>query len=138
MGAAFRNLLSPQRITHVVDVGASPIEADGEPPYTSMLAAGLCRVTGFEPQHWALLELQQKKGPNERYLPYAVGDGHLHTLNICSASGMTSLLEPDPVTLGLFEFLKGYGEVIERVPIQTLPAASNKARPQWQGHTVTR
>jgi hypothetical protein len=65
----FRNLLSPQRLTDVVDVGANPIE--GEPPYAPMLAAGLCRVTGFEPQQEALLELQTKKGPNERYLPYA-------------------------------------------------------------------
>jgi len=84
-----------------------------------MLAAGLCRVTGFEPQQEALLELQTKKGPNERYLPYAVGDGDAHTLNICLASGMTSLLEPDPATLGLFEVLKPLGEVIERVPLQT-------------------
>ena len=47
----FRNLLSPQRLTDVVDVGANPI--DDEPPYTPMLAAGLCHVTGFEPQHEA-------------------------------------------------------------------------------------
>ena len=113
----FRNLLSPQRLTDVVDVGANPIE--GEPPYTPMLAAGLCRVTGFEPQQEVLLELQTKKGPNERYLPYAVGDGDAHTLNICLASGMTSLLEPDPATLGLFEGFKRWGEVIERVPLQT-------------------
>lgn len=113
----FRNLLSPQRLTGVVDVGANPIE--GQPPYSPMLAAGLCRVTGFEPQEEALLELQTKKGPNERYLPYAVGDGDAHTLNICRASGMTSLLEPDPATLGLFEGFKRWGEVIERVPLQT-------------------
>jgi FkbM family methyltransferase len=113
----FRKLLSPQRLTGVVDVGANPIE--GQPPYTPMLAAGLCRVTGFEPQEEALLELQTKKGPNERYLPYAVGDGDAHTLNICRASGMTSLLEPDPTTLGLFEGFKLWGEVIERVPLQT-------------------
>ena len=117
MSTAFLNLLSPERLTDVVDVGANPI--DGEPPYTPMLDAGLCRVTGFEPQHEALLELQRKKGPNERYLPYAVGDGDLHTLNICRASGMTSLFEPDPVTLSLFEFLKPLAEVIERVLLQT-------------------
>jgi hypothetical protein len=73
----------PQRLTDVVDIGANPI--DGEPPYTSMLAEGLCHVTGFEPQQEALVELQRMKGPNERYLPYAVGDGDAHTLNICRA-----------------------------------------------------
>jgi FkbM family methyltransferase len=117
MSAAFQNLLSPQRLTAVVDIGANPI--DGEPPYTPMLAEGLCQVTGFEPQQEALLELQRMKGPNERYLPYAVGDGDAHTLNICRASGMTSLFQPDPATLGLFEVLKPLGEVIERVPLQT-------------------
>ena len=41
-------LLAPARLTEVVDVGANPI--DGDPPYLGMLRAGLCRVTGFEPQ----------------------------------------------------------------------------------------
>jgi FkbM family methyltransferase len=100
-----------------VDVGANPI--DGTPPYMPMLAAGLCRVTGFEPQHEALIKLQRKKGPSECYLPYAVGDGDPHTLNICRYSGMTSLLEPDPATLGLFGVLKSLGEVIEPVLLQT-------------------
>jgi FkbM family methyltransferase len=117
MSTAFRKLLSPQRLTDVVDVGANPI--DDEPPYTPMLAAGLCRVMGFEPQHEALLKLQGKKGPQECYLPYAVGDGDAHMLNICQGSGMTSLFEPDPAVLGLFEFLKPYAQVIERVLVQT-------------------
>lgn len=117
MSTAFRDLLAPQRLTDVVDIGANPI--DGAPPYTPMLTAGLCRVTGFEPQPEALLELQTNKGPFERYLPYAVGDGGSHTLNVCRASGMTSLFEPDPATLGLFEVLEPLGEVIDRVPLST-------------------
>ena len=117
MSIAFRHLLAPQRLTDVVDVGANPI--DGLPPYTPMLAAGICRVTGFEPQQEALAELQTKKGPHERYLPYAVGDGGEHTLNISPASGMTSLYEPDPATLSLFAVLEPYGQVIERIPLST-------------------
>jgi FkbM family methyltransferase len=109
--------LSLQRPTEVVDVGANPI--DGDPPYTPMLSTGLCRVTGFEPQEQALLELQRRKGPNEQYLPYAVGDGGTHTLNICDGSGMTSLFEPDPSTLALFDVLRPLGEVTRRVPLRT-------------------
>ncbi len=101
----------------MVDVGANRI--DGEPPYARMLSAGLCRVTGFEPQEQALLELVQKKGPNERYLPYAVGDGETHELKICAASGMTSLFEPDPATLALFEVLRPLAEVTHRMPLHT-------------------
>jgi FkbM family methyltransferase len=84
-----------------------------------MLDAGLCRVTGFEPHHQAFLALQLRRGPNELYLPYAVGDGSSHILKVCRACGMTSLLEPDPTTLGVFPSLEPLGEVIERVPVET-------------------
>lgn len=111
------DLLQPQRLTEVVDIGANPI--DGDPPYLDMLKAGACRVTGFEPQESALAQLLQAKGENERYLPYAVGDGRQHMLHLCRASGMTSLLEPDERTLELFEVLKSLGEVTEKVPLET-------------------
>jgi len=114
---ALQALLSPERLTEVVDVGANPI--DGEPPYAGMLRAGLCRVTGFEPQEEALRQLQQRKSALERYLPHALGDGGAHTLHVCAAPGMTSLLEPDPATLELFSVLKAAGEVRDRVPVQT-------------------
>ena len=117
MATTFAEFLSPRRLTEVVDIGANPI--DGDPPYAPMLCAGLCRVTGFEPQDEALLELQKKKGPNELYLPYAVGDGRAHTLNVCVASGMTSLFEPDPATLELFDVLRPLGKVIRRVRLET-------------------
>ncbi|HME77381.1 MAG TPA: FkbM family methyltransferase, partial [Mycobacterium sp.] len=84
-----------------------------------MLSAGLCHVTGFEPQVMVLLALQLTHGPNELYLPYAVGDGSSSTLKVCHATGMTSLLEPDPATLGLFPALQPSGEVIERIPVET-------------------
>ena len=83
----------------VVDVGANPI--DGDPPYRLLLDAGLCRVTGFEPQLEALADLRRRAGPHERYLPYAVGDGGRHTLHLCATSGFASLLEPDERQLNL-------------------------------------
>ena len=119
MTTSLSELLMPQRLTEVVDVGANPI--DGDPPYKAMLTAGLCRVIGFEPQEQALAELQMKKGPNERYLPYAVGDGQRHTLYICRASGMTSLFEPDPAKLGLFNEFNGLGEVTGQAVVDTHP-----------------
>ncbi len=114
---AFARLLSPKRLTAVVDVGANPI--DGDPPYLPLLRNGLCDLTGFEPQEEALKELVAKKGPHETYLPYAVGDGGLATLNVCVSSGMTSLLEPDPATLSLFQVFGPLGQVVRRVPLQT-------------------
>ncbi|TAN35255.1 MAG: FkbM family methyltransferase [Verrucomicrobia bacterium] len=117
MNNTLANILKLDRLTEVVDIGANPI--DGEPPYKPMLSAGLCRVTGFEPQEPALAELLAKKSEQERYFPYVVGDGAKHTLNICRASGMTSLFKPDPTTLELFAVLKPLGEVTRRVDIST-------------------
>jgi len=112
------DLLSPSRLTQIADVGAS--RSCGDWPYTSMLEAGLCYVTGFEPAREALRELQETSGPYERYLPYALGDGNPQTLKVCPAPGaMTSLLEPDPLTQGLFTLFDRFGEVIDRVPLDT-------------------
>ncbi|MFO1249177.1 MAG: FkbM family methyltransferase [Alphaproteobacteria bacterium] len=110
-------ILAPQRLTAIVDIGANPI--DGDPPYKAMLAAGLCEVTGFEPQPHALAKLEQKKGPRERYLPHAVGDGTLRTLHVCELEGMTSLLEPDPAHLALFNLFPIWGKVKEQLPVTT-------------------
>jgi len=110
-------ILKPARLTAVVDVGANPI--DGEPPYKAMLAAGLCEVTGFEPQGPALARLEQKKGPRERYLPYALADGTERTLHVCELEGMTSLLVPDPAHLALFNLFPTWGRVKERIPVTT-------------------
>lgn len=117
MSESLTALLCPARLIEVVDIGANPI--DGDPPYLPILQKGLCRVTGFEPQVDALEDLLSKASSLERYLPYAIGDGGSHILNVCRASGMTSLLQPDPARLALFDFLRPLAEVETRVPLQT-------------------
>ena len=101
----------------VVDIGANPI--DGDPPYRSLLDTGLCRVTGFEPQPQALADLRRQAGPNERYLPYAVGDGGRHTLHMCASSGFASLLAPDEDQLDLLIDFPALAEVTGRHPVDT-------------------
>jgi FkbM family methyltransferase len=110
-------ILRPARRTAIVDVGANPI--DGDPPYKAMLASGLCEVIGFEPQASALARLEEKKGPLERYLPYALADGTRRTLHVCELEGMTSLLVPDPARLALFNLFPIWGTVKERIPVTT-------------------
>jgi FkbM family methyltransferase len=114
---ALFDLLRPQRLTAIVDVGANPI--DGIPPYQGMLAKGLCTLVGFEPQPDALARLDQRKGPRERYLPYAIGDGRKRVLYVCANRGMTSLLEPDRERLALFNNLGFLGMVENKRPIAT-------------------
>lgn len=79
------------RKTAIVDVGANPINPA---PYTPLLRAGGCTVTGFEPQADAFAALQGIKGPDETYFPFAVGDGGKHDLHIYKDGGFTSLFPP--------------------------------------------
>jgi FkbM family methyltransferase len=110
-------LLSMSRLTHVVDIGANPIE--GSPPYKPLLDAQLCRVTGFEPQASALAELNCKKGANEAYFAYAVGDGLAHTLNLCAYPGWTSIFVPSVAALEAFSFFKTNARVVGQTQVQT-------------------
>ena len=105
------------RPSSILDIGASLV--DGDPPYKEMLDYGLCTVTGFEPQQRALAELEQRKGPLERYLPHVVGDGREHRLKITRAEGMTSLLTPDENQLRLFTAFPDWGSVVEEHDVQT-------------------
>ena len=102
-----------------MDVGASPYDG-GDPPYKSLLNKGLCGVTGFEPDAGALAILNEKKGPNETYLPYAIGDGKEATLHICRAAVMASLLEPDPETLAMFADFSEMGRIVGRETVSTV------------------
>lgn len=111
------NILQPTRLTAIVDIGANPI--DGTPPYRAMLQRGLCSVLGFEPSADAIRQLNSQKGSAEYYLPHAIGDGNEHTLFVCEAPGMTSLLEPDPERLNLFYGFRDLGRINRKIPITT-------------------
>lgn len=121
-GAAAANewlvdLLQPERLVEVVDIGANPI--DDLPPYQTMLQAKVCRVTGFEPQAHAYQKLLAMQSDHERYLPWVVGDGQTKTFRMCVGDGFASLLEPDPQALALFEAFVPLGVVRERVNLST-------------------
>lgn len=83
-------ILSPQRLTQVVDIGANPI--NGRPPYAVLRRAGLCHVTGFEPDPTAFAALANQPAPNVTFRPEAVGAGGDATLHISPHSGLTSTL----------------------------------------------
>jgi FkbM family methyltransferase len=111
-------LVQPCRLTAVVDIGASPLDG-GEPPYQDMLRRRLCSLVAFEPQSEALAVLNAGAGELETYLPHAVGDGSRGHLNICRASGMTSLLVPNERVLQCFPGFSHFGEVVGGVAIET-------------------
>ena len=102
----------------IVDIGANPI--DGEPPYKELLATGKARLTGFEPQPDALEKLEISKGVYERYFPYVIGDGNVHTLHIYQGSGLASLLKLDEDSLNIFAHLKPLAGLISELPLQII------------------
>lgn len=89
---------------------------DDPPPYVGMFNAGLCTVTGFDPQ--AALLPQSHEGVL-RYFPYAIGDGHAATLHVCVEPGMTSLYEMAPQAAALFPGFAEWGRVVEKKRIAT-------------------
>lgn len=105
-------------VVDVVDVGANPI--DGNPPYKQLLNRKAARVVGFEPNRDALARLKSKKGPNETYLRYAVADGQRHTLHICQAQGMTSLLRPNQALYQYFRGFPDWGRVLREEEVDTV------------------
>lgn len=115
---SFSALTSTMIQVKVVDIGANPI--DGTPPYAAMLQGGHATVVGFEPNPLALAKLNEMKGPHETYLPWAVADGEQHTLHICQAPGMTSLLRPNPDVLNLFHGFPDWGRVLSTEDIKTV------------------
>ena len=111
-----RNLLKPERLTRIVDIGASPINPA---PYDMLLDEGLVKVYGFEPQPSAFEALKKNPLKNRTILPHAIGDGKEGILHVCNASGFTSLLEPND------DFIKYAGrwrhkvKVVEKITMQT-------------------
>lgn len=79
------------RKTSICDVGANPINV---PPYAGLLAAGACRVTGFEPNPEAFGLLLDQKGEDEIYHNVAVGDGSELDLHLYATATMTSVFPP--------------------------------------------
>jgi Methyltransferase FkbM domain len=118
---ALASLLDLDRLTNVVDIGASAIanSVEGAPPYQPLLEAGLCRVTGFEPDPLSRWQLDGRKGSHETYLPDVIGDGLEHVLHICAYSGWTSLFQPSASALECFPFFKQNATVLRRVRVQT-------------------
>ena len=110
------NIVCPVKI---VDVGANSLFSD-PPPYTPLLNASIASVVGFEPNQRALTKLNEKKGAHETYLPHVIGDGKKHTLHYCQASGMTSLLEPNPQVLNLFLGFPDWGRVLGTEEVNTV------------------
>jgi FkbM family methyltransferase len=90
----------------IVDVGAM---VEGQERYHQLVISGLAVVTGFEPNPEQFSRLQGRDG-RYRYLPVCLGKGGPATLHITRYPGCSSLLQPDPKVIDLFELIGAASE----------------------------
>jgi len=109
-----RDALPLKRNPVVVDVGANPLE---DPVYKPLMKKGFCNVVGFEPQESAYQELMDAKGPNETYLPAALGDGNPAKLNVYAGSGLSSTYTLSEKTRAFLGRSKRAARLLETVDV---------------------
>jgi hypothetical protein len=106
----------------ILDVGAM---AEGRPRYDALSRQGLCMVTGFEINADQIPAAEAVLPPGSKVLPFALGDGRPATLHVTRYRGCSSLFEPNPDVIELFEWISTTNEggnfrVVDRVQIETL------------------
>ena len=109
------NLIKNETPLVICDIGASPVDST---TFIDKLFNNVnCFLYGFEPneEEFKKLDSTDKK----KYFNYAIGNGQSETLNICSAPGMTSILEPDFEYLELFHGFSDWAKVTKKVKIKT-------------------
>ena len=99
----------------VCDIGASPI--DKTEFIEILLDKTNSNIIGFEPNKDEFIKLEQSS--KKKFFNYAIGDGKVHNLNICRASGMTSILKPNYEYLKLFHKFDEWSKILKVIPIQT-------------------
>lgn len=113
---ALKALIPDLEKTIVVDVGANPLDI---PPYQPLVQTDQAHVFAFEPDPRAYEALIETPPENMTFLNDAVGDGKKHTLHVCKASYMSSLLRPDPAAIEMFPQMGRGLEVVDEIEVKT-------------------
>ena len=110
-----KNLINNETPLVICDIGASSVDPTA---FIDELIKNVdCFLYGFEPNEEEFIKLNSTD--KKKYFNYAVGNGQIETLNICSAPGMTSILEPDFEYLELFHGFSDWAKVTKKVKVQT-------------------
>lgn len=116
---SFEAILPHAPKIEILDIGSNPNERHIAPPsYAGLLERKRCRITGFEPGTEAFAALQKIQSPEERYFPYAIGDGTTQKFYECALGVMSSLYEPNHELLKDFHVL---GEAARVVAVHEMP-----------------
>jgi len=100
----FLDFLRERLAISVVDIGAASM-GPGTDAYANLLSYPETMVCGFEPNAEACAARNAAAAPNQRYLPYFIGDGSARTFFVCENPLTSSLYEPDAALLARFQRL---------------------------------
>tara|TARA_B100001063_G_C16671818_1_gene506789 strand:- start:43 stop:885 length:843 start_codon:yes stop_codon:yes gene_type:complete len=110
-----KDLINNETPLVICDIGASSVDPTA---FIDELIKNVdCFLYGFEPNEEEFIKLNSTD--KKKYFNYAVGNGQIETLNICSAPGMTSILEPDFEYLKLFHGFSDWAKITKKVKVQT-------------------
>ena len=110
------NFLRNKNQIIICDIGASPI--DKTEFIEKIINNTFSKLIGFEPNKEEFDKLD-KSDPNKTFYNFAIGDGEEKILNICSAPGMSSFLEPDMEYLSKFHFFDKHSKIIKKEKVKT-------------------
>ena len=117
------NFLKNKNPIIVCDIGASPVDKTAF--IEKIINNTFSKLIGFEPNKKEFEKLD-KSDPNKTFYNFAIGDGEEKILNICSAAGMSSFLEPDIEYLSKFHFFDKHSKVIKKEKVKTKKLATIK------------
>jgi FkbM family methyltransferase len=118
--AWFQFLGLEQRL-RCIDVGALALTGDPA-PWVRWAKIGCAEVLGFEPLQDSCDQLNAEakaSGVAMMFLPWALGDGGVHTLHITNEPMTTSLFKPAKTTIDLFPGLGSWMQVVREEAVQT-------------------
>jgi FkbM family methyltransferase len=109
----------PQHRIRVIDAGAMAISGSA-PSYEVLERAGMCDVTGFEPNLDELRRLMDLCPDHlHHFLPDVLGDGSTREFKRCRMPSRSSLYEPNFELCDLYNAFSEGSEVVSRTSVQT-------------------
>jgi len=108
-------IIHPKEPIVICDIGASAV--DPTPSITDLINNSNSILYGFEPNEDEFKKLSQSD--TKKYFNYGIGSGKDETLNVCTAPGMSSILEPNFEYLDLFHGMSDWAKVIKKLKIKT-------------------
>jgi len=114
----FEEIIPLEKQIQIMDIGAAAINEN--PIYQYLMSSGFAHLHAFEGDERQAEGIRNKYGENVTLHSNFLFDGSIRTFYQASAaSGMSSLLKPDPVALAFFNRFASFGEIKSETQVKT-------------------